>query len=179
MIKVNLLPVKKRKKAKPLPAFLVSTILITAITGAVLIYVIYIFNSTVSARRIQVAANEKKIAELKAKIKSVEDYEKRNADYKQRKEIIEQLSKNKTLPVKIVDEISALLPAGVWLNVMSINGHDISLSCTGFTNTDVVNYVNNLKSAKMFTDVYLQESVQGNISGFSVYGFRLTFKVKA
>jgi type IV pilus assembly protein PilN len=178
MIKINLLPIKKKKKAKPLPTFLIATIFITVITAAVLVYVIYLFSSTLSARQTRVNENEKKIAELKAKIKSVEDYEKRNADYNQRKGIIEQLSKNKALPVKILDEISTLLPSGVWLNSMSVNGTDINLSCTGFTNTDVVNYVDNLKNSKMFTDVYLKESVQSNSSGFSIYGFSITLKVK-
>jgi type IV pilus assembly protein PilN len=178
MIKVNLLPIKKKKKARPVPTFVLATILLTAITGVILVYVIYAVKSAVAARQTQVAENEKKIADLKAKIKSVEDYEKRNADYKKRKEIIEQLSKSKTLPVKILDAVSELLPSGVWLNSMSVNGPDIVLGCTGFTNTDVVNYVNNLKNSKMFTDVYLQESVQSNMSGFSVYGFKLTLKAK-
>jgi type IV pilus assembly protein PilN len=178
MIKVNLLPIKKKKRAKPLPKFLVVGVLVTLVTAIVLAYVYYFFSSRVEAREMQVRENEKRIAELKEKIKAVEDYESRNATYKKRKELIEQLSKNKTLPVKIIDEISALLPTGVWLDAMTINGTDVSLSCTGFTNTDVVNYVNNLKNASLFYDVYLQESVQTEISGFSTYKFRITFKVK-
>ncbi|MEW6107800.1 MAG: PilN domain-containing protein [Nitrospirota bacterium] len=179
MIKVNLLPVKKKKKAKPVPAFLISTILITLIVCAVLAYFIYFFTSRVSIRQAKVRENEQKIQELKEKIKEVEDFEKRNTVFQQRKEIIEQLGKNKTLPVKILSEISALLPVGVWLNTMDVKGTDISLSCTAFTNTDVVNYVNNLKNSNLFTDIYLQESIQSPTSGFSLYSFKLTFKVKA
>jgi type IV pilus assembly protein PilN len=179
MIKVNLLPVKKKKKAKPLPKFLVIGILVTLVTVIILSYVYYFFSSRVEARELQVRENEKRIEELREKIKAVEDYESRNATYKQRKELIEQLSKNKTLPVKILNEISALLPTGVWIDAMTITGAGISLSCTGFTNTDVVNYVNNLKNANLFYDIYLQESVQTEISGFSTYKFRITFKVKA
>lgn len=178
MIKVNLLPVKKRKKAKPIPAFLIATIALTVLAAAIMFYVNYFFSSKVSARKAHVAENENKIKELEKKIKAVEDYEKRNEDFKKRRDIIEQLSKNKALPVKIIDEISNILPAGVWLNSMDIKGVDMSLGCTGFTNTDVVNFVNNLKNSRMFTDVYLQESVQTSISGFSAYNFRLTFKVK-
>jgi len=179
MIKINLLPVKKKKKAKPVPAFLIASVLVTFAVGAILAYLVYFFNDRLSTRQAKVTENDKQIVELAKKIKAVEDYEKRNADFKMRKDIIEQLGKSKSLPVKVLDEISALLPSGVWLTTMDIKGADIVLGCTGFTNTDVVNYVNNLKNSKLFTDVYLQESVQTQASGFSAYTFRLTFKVKA
>ncbi len=178
MIKVNLLPVKKKKKAKPVPLFVVASVAVTIFSCLLLAYLVYFFSGRLEAKQQQVAANEKTIAKLKEKIKAVDNYETRNATYKQRKELIEQLGKNKTLPVKIIDEVSRLLPAGVWLTSMGIKGSEVSLGCMGFTNTDVVNYVNNLKTSKLFADVFLQESVQQQASGFSVYSFRLTFKVK-
>ena len=179
MIKVNLLSLKKRKKQKPLPTFMISMVLVTLVAGAVLAYLVFFFSGRVSERRAKVKDNEAKITELKQKIKDVQDFEKRNADFQKRKEIIEQLGKNKTLPVKILDEINKLLPSGVWLVSMDVAGNNVNLSCTAFTNTDVVNYVDNLKLSKLFTDIYLQESVQTQASGFSLYNFRLTFKVKA
>lgn len=179
MIKVNLLPVKKKKKSKPLPTFLISTILVTLAAVVILGYLVYFFNSRVSARQAQVIQNEQKIQELKEKIKSVEDYENRKAVFQQRIGIIEQLGKNKAIPVKILNEISALLPEGVWLTSMDVSGLDINLGCTAYSNTDVVNYVNNLKNSSFLTEVYLQESVQAQISGMSAYNFRLTLKVKA
>jgi type IV pilus assembly protein PilN len=178
MIKINLLPVKKRKKAKPVPSFVVASIGVTFAVCVLLVYLVYSFNSTVSDKKLKIAENEKTLAVLKEKIKSVDDYEKRNATYKQRKEIIEKLGMNKTLPVKIIDQLSALLPAGVWFTSLAIKGPDVNLSCMAFTNGDAVNYVNNLKNSPLFTDVFLKESVQNQISGFSVYQFSLTFKVK-
>ena len=178
MIKVNLLLVKKKKKQKPVPTFLISMVFITLATGAILAYLMFFFSGRVSERQAKVRENEAKIAELKQKIKDVEDFEKRNANFQKRKEIIETLGKNKTLPVKILDEISKLLPVGVWLTSMEVKGDNINLSCTAFTNTDVVNYVDNLKNSKFFTDIYLQESVQAQAAGISLYNFRLTYKVK-
>jgi type IV pilus assembly protein PilN len=179
MIKVNLLPVKKKKKAKPLPTFLVVTIAISVAAAAVMIYLNFSFQGRISERKAKVADNDKTLAELRKKIKAVDDYEKLNADYKKRKGIIEELGKNKALPVKLLDEISRLLPDGVWLTSMDIRGGDLILACTGFNNTDVVNFVNSLKGSSLLTDVYLQESVQSNMSGFSVYNFKISCKVKS
>ncbi len=161
-----------------MPSFVVAAVFVTIAAAAVLAYVIYSLNSQATVKKTLVADNDKKITALKEKIKAVADYEKRNAEYKKRKDLVEQLSKNRTLPVKVLDEISSLLPAGVWLKSLRITGNSVSLSAIGFTNTDVVNYVNNCKNSTMFTDVYLGESVQTSISGFSAYSFTLTFKVK-
>lgn len=180
MIKVNLLPIKKKKKAAQIPGFIIAAILVTLLAAAVMFYVYYMFNARVTSRKNLVASNDVKIAELEKKIKAVTDYEKRNQDYKARKEIIEQLGRNKTLPVKVLDEVSAQLPNGVWVTAMDIKnaGAELSMRCTAFTNTDVVNYVNNLKGSKLFADVYLNESVQSQLSGYSVYTFSLVIKVK-
>ncbi len=180
MIKVNLLLVKKKKKAKPLPSFLIATIGISVAALAVMIYLNFSYQSRINDRKRQVAENTKKLEELAKKIKAVDDYEKLNNDYKKRKGIIEELGKNKTMPVKLLDEISRRLTDGVWFNSMDIKGNgDIFVSCTGFTNNDVVNFINSLKGSPMLTDVYLIESVQGGAAGFSIYNFRVSFKVKS
>lgn len=184
MIKVNLLPVKKKKKQKPVPVLLINAGIVTIITIAVLVYVTYFFSSRLSDRETKVRENDKKIAELKERIKAVEDFEKLNKTFQQRKDIIEELGRNKTRPVKVLDEVSALLPPGVWLTGMEVKGAEIKLACTAFTNTEVVNYVDNLKNSRLFADVYLQESVQAKESsqtktaGATVYTFKLQFKVK-
>ncbi|MDA8083939.1 MAG: PilN domain-containing protein [Nitrospiraceae bacterium] len=181
MIKVNLLPVKKKKKSRQFPGFIVAMFFITIAAIAAGVFLSYRYSEKVLAKKSLVAANDAKIAELDRKIKSVADYEKRNQDYKARKDIIEKLGKNRTLPVKVLDEISARLPSGVWFNSVDLqnSGSDITLQCVAFTNTDVVNYVNNLKGSTLFSDVFLNESVQSQISGFNVYTFSLIIKVKA
>lgn len=179
MIKVNLLPLKKKKKAKPLPAFLIVTIGVAFAAAALVIYLNFSFKGRVSARKAQVADNERRLEELARKIKAVDDYEKLNADFKKRKGIIEELGKNKSLPVKVLDEISRRLADGAWLTSMEIKGGDLTLACSAFNNTDVVNFVNNLKGSSLLTDVYLQESVQANVSGYSVYNFKISCKVKS
>lgn len=180
MIKINLLPVKKKKKkAKPIPGFVIGGIGAFVVTALVMGYLFYFFNSRLGDRKKTVAENEKTLADLAQKIKAVEDFEKKNAEFKKQKELIEQFSMNRLVPVMVIDEISLQLPVGVWVNNLSLTGDTVTMSCTGFNNTDVVNYVTNLKSSKIFSDINLQESVQANVTGFSVYNFRVTFKVKA
>jgi type IV pilus assembly protein PilN len=180
MIKVNLLPGKRKKRSKPIPSFLVLTVLITIGVLVVMAYLAFFFSSTLAAKKALFAKHEQEIAELKAKIKAVDDFEKRNKTFKERNEIIEQLSRNKSVPVKILDEISALLPNGVWLQGMTVTGDgSLNLEGYGFTNSDIVSYVDNIKNSKMFAEVYLQESKSAELEKVPVYMFKLTFKIKA
>jgi type IV pilus assembly protein PilN len=179
MIKVNLLPAKKkRKKAMQIPTFLLATIGITLLAGVILALLYSHFDSEVEARQARVRENEIRLKALEEKIKEVEAFERRNALFKNRKEIIEQLGRNKTIPVKVIDEISASLPVGVWITTMKLSNITLDLKCTAFTNTDVVEHVNKLKKSKMFSDVYLKESVKQKKTEFSLYDYSVSMKVK-
>jgi len=178
MIKVNLLPVKRRKKPKPIPAFVVTMILVTISVGIIMAYLVFFFNSRLEAKKVQFKDNEKKIAEIKEKIKAVENFEQVNKLFQQRTSIIEQLRKNQSIPVKLLDEISKLLPNGVWLQTMTMSGENINIDGYAFANSDVVSYVDNLKNSKIFTEIYLQESKSSTIEKIPVYMFKLTFKMK-
>lgn len=178
MIKVNLIPIKRKKKPKPLPGFVVASVFVTLGIVILMVYLVFYFNSKLSESREKVKANDIKIVELKAKIKAVEDFERINKDFKERSDIIEELSKNRALPVKVLDEISSRLPKGIWLQALSVTGDSIELSGFGYSNDEIVNYVDNLKASPIFTDVYLQESRSSEIEKVHLYAFRLTFKLK-
>ena len=181
MIRVNLLPVKRKKKAKPLPSFVIATTLITVLVICALAYLFYYYTSTLQDTKNRFDANTKRIAELKEKIKEVDNFEKLNKTIEDRTKIIEQLRKNQSIPVMMLDEISRNLPKGVWLSSMAVTGAGSSVSIDGyaFTNADVVAYVDNLKNSKLLTEIYLQESRQAEIEKIPLYQFKLTFKVAA
>ena len=154
-------------------------VIATLIAGIVMAYLTFFYSSQLNARKTKFAENERLIAELKEKIKAVENFEKLNRTIQQRNEIIEQLSKNKSVPVKVLDEISDIIPTGIWISAMTASGANISLSGYGFTNPDIVAFVDNVKNSSMFTEVYLQESVSTIVEKIPLYMFKLTFNVKA
>jgi type IV pilus assembly protein PilN len=179
MIKINLLPVKKRKKAKPVPSFLIAGVLLLALAIIVSLSYSYILKSKINNLEVQKAENAKKLAELNERIKEVQDFEKLNQKFKQRKEIIEKLTKNQSMPVKVLDEMSNRLVDGVWLRAMTISRDSISVDGVGFTNSDIVNFVQTLKESELFKNVVLLETRQGKLEGEEVYLFKLTLKVAA
>jgi type IV pilus assembly protein PilN len=180
MIRINLIPVKRKKKAKPLPTFVIATTLITVLVICALAYLFYYYNSTLQTTKNRYNSNKEKIAELKEKIKEVDNFEKLNKTIEERTKIIEQLRKNQNVPVMMLDEVSRNLPKGVWLSSMAVTGAGSgSLEGFAFTNSDVVAFVDNLKGSKLLVEIYLQESKQAEIEKILLYQFKLTFRVAA
>lgn len=177
MIRINLLPVKRKKKPKPLPSFVVTSTFITLLVIFILGYLFYYYNSRLAEAKSRFETNKQKIEELKKRIKEVEDFEKLNKTIEERNQIIEQLRKSQNIPVVMLDELSKALPNGVWLRSLTFLGNSLSIDGYGFTNSDVVAYVDNLKSSKVFTDISLQESKQVEIEKIPLYQFKITMKV--
>ncbi len=178
MIKVNLIPIKRKKKAKPVPTFLLIGVLVTIVALFITGFFIYRASSILSKKNAQFLKNKNTLAELKEKIKAVENFEQLNKTFEQRNEIIEQLSKNKSVPVMLLDEVSNLLPIGVWLEKLTVTGSTIKVNGYGFTNTDIVAYVDNIKASNLFADVYLLQSKSTEVEKVPLYQFQLTFRIK-
>ncbi|HBR22515.1 MAG TPA: hypothetical protein DD713_08140 [Nitrospiraceae bacterium] len=179
MIRVNLLPVKRKKKPNAIPVFIINSVLFTLAAIIASGYLFYYTSSQFASLQQQKKTNEAAIADLKNKIKEVENYEAQKQTLEKRKGIIEQLRKNQSLPVKIISEMGNVLPNGVWLQSMSVSGNDIKISGTGFTNEDVVNYEKNLQKSTLFTDVKLHGTQKSTTGKVVTYQFNITCKVKA
>ncbi len=177
MIRINLLPTVRKKRPKPLPGFLVTGVLLSIFVIIGVAYGIFYLKSRISSLEAEKKNNEREIAELNKKLKDVENFEKLNQSYKQRKEIIEKLRRDQSFPVRLLNEIARHLPPGVWLTNLTCSG-TVSLEGYGYTNDDVVSYVDNLKRSELFTDVYLHETKLSTIEKISVYQFKISFKVK-
>jgi len=178
MIKVNLLPVKRKKKHKPIPSFIVTMVIIVIVTIIGMANLAFFFNSRLSKKKALFKTNENKIVELKQKIKEVENFEQLNKTIEQRNGIIEQLRKNQSMPVRLLDEANNLLPSGVWLDKMAVSGENVSMEGYAFANADIVTYIDNIKNSQTFTEVYLQESKSTTIENTPLYMFKLIFKIK-
>jgi type IV pilus assembly protein PilN len=180
MITINLLPTKRKppKKITELQQQLVLGALILVLAGIGFWYFWTQLNSRIEMLQKDKAAAEARVREqdnmLKA-VKTVEEERKKVAD---KIGVIEQLKKNQGSLVRLLDELSKALPQGVNLRSLSEKNNQVDIDGTAFTNNDIVRFVDNLKASPYFTDVFLQETVQGMQEGVEIYTYKLqvTFK---
>lgn len=190
MIKINLLPEKKKKKARvaipkiAIPKITIPSVptlqmaVVSVITLVVLGFLWFSIEKKISVRNAEKKTKEKTLSELKAKVKEVEYYERNNKNFEEKTNIIEQLRKAQSGPVRLLDEISTGIPERVWLSSLNESGGTINIEGLAFSNSDIVLFVNNLKDSKYLTDVFLIESRQTSQEKLSVFQFRMICKVR-
>jgi type IV pilus assembly protein PilN len=178
MIRINLLPGQRRKKAVKFDNRFLPGIVFGMVAVIVMVVLFVHLNNRISSLQSEKAVKEQKLAALKVKLKEVENYERDNETFRRKTAIIEQLKSRQGLPVRLLDQVSELLPKGVWLTLLSDKGGAVKLEGFAFTNPDLVNYIQNLKDSEYIADVLLHESKQTNVNNFEIYKFRLTFRMK-
>jgi Tfp pilus assembly protein PilN len=177
MIRVNLLPSGK-KKPVIIPSSLVYGVLAAVVLGGVIAGMIVYMNRQVSSIKTEVSRKEQKLNQMKVVLQKVKNYERDNQEFREKAKIIEQLKKNQVVPLRLLDEVSELLPKGVWLTKLADKGGLISIEGYAFTNSDLVGYVQNMKGSRYLSDVMLVESRQAELGGYTIYKYKMTFKIK-
>ena len=179
MIRINLLAVKKRKKKLKGPSNLL-LFLVAANLAALLIAGGATFLIKVRVDRLKALsdANKAAIAQLNTKIKEIKNLEQLNKTLDERSKLIEMLRKNQSVPVRVLDDVNTLVPDGVWLASLTFKENGISIEGNAFSNINIVSFIDNLKKSPDLSDVYLEESREGEIDKVKVYKFKANFKVK-
>ena len=177
MIKINLLAVPKARKVRKAAAIQYELILAGVVVGVVLAGCLsYLFALNAKITRLQgdlVAANTK-VARLKETVKEVENYEKNKKDLEEKNRIIEQLKKNQTIPVLLLDHVSQSMdPLKIWLQSLTAKAGQVDIDGKAITNTDIVEFINAMKGTNFFSDIQLIESRQTIEANIPVYNFKL------
>lgn len=180
MIKINLLPTKKKppKKVTELQQQLILGSLILALLAIGMWFYYQKLNSEINRQIKNKAEAEAKIREQDNMLKEVKTVEEERKKVTEKIGIIEQLKKNQGMLVHLLDDVSRALPQGVNITALSENNRQINLEGTAFTNNDIVKFVDNLKDTRSLNDVFLQETVQTVQDGVQIYRYRLQFTFK-
>jgi type IV pilus assembly protein PilN len=180
MIKINLLPAKKKPPKKVID--LQQQMLLGVLIVILLLMGMWFFWNR-QANKIATLQKEKIAAEARVRdqenvLKEVKNVEEERKQYAEKIGIIQQLKKNQSGPVRLLDEISKALPSGV--NVVSIteSNNNINIEGHAFTNNDVVRFVDNLKASSLLSGVTLLETSQAKLEGIDVYKYKLQFVYK-
>ena len=180
MIKINLLPTKRkppRKVTELQKQLIIAVVVIGGVVTGMAFYTISL-NATISSRGKELAAAMAEVARQDNLLKEVKNVEDERKKVTEKIGIIEQLKKNQQGPVRLLDEISRAIPATVDIISMTEVSGSINLSGEAFSNEDVVKFVDKLKASAYFTDVYLIETSQKAKEGYEIYEYKLQFRYK-
>jgi type IV pilus assembly protein PilN len=100
----------------------------------------------------QIDAAQKESVRLHSIIAQVQEFEQRRAQLQQRVALIEQLRKDQTGPVHMLDQVSRALPPMLWLTELKqdADGRDVTIEGRSTTITGVSDFVANLEGSGYF-----------------------------
>jgi type IV pilus assembly protein PilN len=177
MIRINLLPVRAKKKRNT------SIYQIVAMSGVLMVAAVTAFTvHTVYANK--VAEREKKVAENAASIKNlqaiigeVNQLDKQKQRLLAQLAVIDKLEKGKRGPVRVLDELSNSIPKRVWITSFREQGGALSLTGSAVDNADISEFMRALQKTPYFTDVNLKFTQADVKDGATVYNFEISCKV--
>jgi type IV pilus assembly protein PilN len=99
-----------------------------------------------------ISAAQRETAQLHSIIEQVQQFEQRRTQLQQRVALIEQLRRDQTGPVHILDQISRALPPMLWLTSLkeSPEGQEVLIEGRSTTLTGITDFVVNLEASGYF-----------------------------
>ena len=193
MIRINLLgvPKPKSKRARvavsapsiefgevgsPILKILVAIVLTAGVNG------VYYMRLNHEGEEI---ASKMKVAEQQNRelsgVKAVYLQRQKEADnYKHRVDVIDQLRKNQTGPVNLLNTIGETVNGteAVWLNSMKDQGSNISIQGMALSTDAVANLIANLQKTGYFSDIEIKETYQDeSVRDMQAFQFELTCQI--
>ncbi|MCK4415358.1 MAG: PilN domain-containing protein [Candidatus Eisenbacteria sp.] len=181
MISVNLLPQEERVVERDLAARPRARVLLPILMGVALLIPPAVLHwrqeSRIQSltRAIEIAQQEQ--LGLQPRLVLIDDLKAKTADLEQRLDLVRSLNRERTFPVRLMDELCAQMPPHVWLTQMKQNGAGLYLEGMTFSNLVIADLMSRLEETDVYKDVDLAIAERKNVGEDRVVHFTLSANI--
>ena len=187
MIRINLLPFRAARKKenirRQLMVYGLSVVLLLSIMG----YTFFYLTSTLNGLKEDEKRIQDELKTYEQTIKRIAELEKKIKEIRAKLEVIQELERNKTGPVHLLDELALAVPKEkLWLSGMKETKGSLTLTGTAMDNETVALFMTNLENSDYISGVELQSAklreikeYKLNVSDFVLDCKTYAFKEKA
>ena len=155
MIEINLLPVREARRAADLRQQLMQLLLVLIVVGGVIGFVHSEMNQRVVMARARVAQMQRDIDQFKPQLKQVAAFRKQKAKLEKKIDVIDELDRARSGPVRVMSELASRTPQRLWLTSVSTSGGEIHLKGASLDNELVAVFLRGLGDSEFFDEVDL------------------------
>lgn len=155
MIRINLIPYREARRKQRLNVILAAWSATALLGGLIAFGVDTMLTNRIAELQADKQAKEARVAELNAKLGEIKDINDKKKQVQARLDTIENLKKDRFLPVRLMDELSKAIPDKVWVTSMTVKKDRISLMATAQSHSDVAEFMDNLEKSPYFAGINL------------------------
>lgn len=177
MIRVNLLPIKKARRRSAGRTQLIAFALLIILEVAAFAAVFMAETSRLDELKSDVAQNQQKVQKAEQEVKSAKQLEAKQKELQQQVQILDELEKKRTGPVRVLDEVQAMLSAPrneedrhaqsrknwnvewdtrrLWISTLSEDEGSFEMQGSAVNADDVAEFLQRMTTAEHFDQVQL------------------------
>lgn len=175
MIRINLLPYREKEKKAGIQSRIVllagSLLLFVLLLGSVYFY----FSMDIDELGQSIRQEEATLALLNKKIGDIDGFKREKQEMEQKLAVINSLESYRLFPVRMLDELNALIPAkDLWLERITQTGTDLRIEGVARNNDVVARFLQGLEKAGFVQSAELMGTREKDVSGSRLQQFILT-----
>lgn len=176
MIRVNLLGEETKKDFGGYSQVLIGlAVLVALFTVIAALHIIQ--DKKLNSLNSRIAKAEKRIKELEAVKKKVDDFKAKNAELNRRIQIITVLEDNRTGPLYVMDALGKDIPTRAWVDEFTEKGLNATLSGIADNEFTVADFMEALQKSPYFTGVELGVIKKTSLRNQSLRSFVITSRL--
>ena len=176
MRRINLLPWRDELRQERQRNFMIVLIVIALVAAGAVFAVNRYFEARIDYQNSRNLYLQNEITKLDRQIARIATLEETRANLLERKRVIENLQANRTLMVRLFDQLVRTVPSGIRLLNVQQAGNQLTITGTSQSSARVSTYLRNLESSLILHDPRLQivESEVEETDSQMPYGFSVS-----
>ncbi len=173
MIRINLLPVReaRRKAGVQQQIAMLAATLVGAIALSVGVH--QWVGGKISSAQARIQGLERQLEQFAPQQAQVAEFKAKKAEIEQKLEVIADLERSRSGPVRIMEELAGSIPERVWLTELSADDGKISLSGMSLDNELVASFLTELGESPYFGQVELQSTELRTVEALKLNTFEI------
>jgi type IV pilus assembly protein PilN len=174
MIAINLLPVREARRAEDLRQQLMLVVLVLLVVGGGIGFVHSEMSDRIILARARVGQMQRDIDQFKPQLEQVAAFRKKKAQLEKKIDVIDELDRARSGPVRVMSELAHRAPERLWLTSVTTSGGTIHLKGASLDNELVAVLLRGLGDSEYFSEVDLDGTkLKGGTGGRKIVDFAI------
>jgi type IV pilus assembly protein PilN len=165
MIEINLLPVREARRAADLRQQVMQVVLTLFVVGGGIGFVHSEMNEKVVIAQARVSQMQRDIDQFKPQLEQVAAFRKKKAQLEKKIDVIDELDRARSGPVRVMGELAMRTPERLWLKSVRTTGGTIQIKGSSLDNELVAVFLRGLGDSEYFEEVDLDGTKLGGGKG--------------